>query len=115
MDSQFVSGPFELWGEYLNVRFEPDSKIPKPRFTAGGWYGQASYFVVPKRLQIVVKYETFDPSDQQDANDTKTTTLGLNYYIKGHDLKLMLDYLRTDAPTPLDTQNKVIARLQVMF
>jgi len=115
VDSQFVSGPFELWGEYLNVRFEPDSKVPKPRFTADGWYGQASYFVVPKRLQIFAKYETFDPNDQKDADDTKTTTLGVNYYFKGHDLKLMVDYLRTDAPTPLDTQNKVIARLQVMF
>jgi phosphate-selective porin OprO/OprP len=115
VDSQFVSGPFELWGEYLNVRFEPDSKIPRPRFNSNGWYGQASYFVVPKRLQIVVKYDTFDPNDQKDADDTRTTTLGLNYYIKGHDLKVMVDYLRTDAPTPLDTQNKVIARLQVIF
>jgi phosphate-selective porin len=115
VDSQLVSGPFELWGEYLNVRFEPDSKVPRPRFNANGWYAQASYYAVPKRLQIVVKYETFDPNDQKDADDTRTTTLGLNYYIKGHDLKVMINYLRTGAPAPLDTQNKVIARLQVMF
>ncbi|HEX4961590.1 MAG TPA: porin [Thermoanaerobaculia bacterium] len=115
VDSQIVTGPFELWGEWISQRFEPDSKIPRPRFTADGWYGQASYYLVPSRFQVVLKYETFDPNDKKDADDTKTATLGLNYYIKGHDLKLMANYLRTDLPGNQKKQDKVIARLQVIF
>jgi phosphate-selective porin OprO/OprP len=115
VDSQLVSGPFEVWGEYLNVRFEPDSKIPAAKLTSKGWYGQASLYLVPKRFQIVAKYETFDPNDQKDADDTKTATLGANYYIKGNELKVMVNYLRSDIPGTNSTQNKVIARLQVMF
>jgi phosphate-selective porin OprO/OprP len=113
-DSQFVSGPFELWVEYLRTRFEPANSIPSARFQAVGGYVQVSLFLVPKKFQIVVKQETFDPNDDISKNQTDTTTLGLNYYIHGHDLKLMADYLRVKAGR-LDSQDKVLARLQVAF
>ncbi len=115
VDSQLVAGPFELWGELLRGHFEPASKVPRASFDSGGWYCQASCFLVPSRFQIVVKYETFDPNDRKDADETKTATLGANVYFKGHDLKLMADYLRTELPGAQKTQNKVIARLQVQF
>jgi len=115
IDTQLVSGPFELWAEYLRSRFEPDSGLPRPRFDADGWYGQGSYFVVANRLQIVLKYETFDPNSKSENDTTDTATLGANLYLKGHDLKLMLDYLRVGAPAPADKQDKVIARLQIIF
>ena len=115
VDSQLVAGPFELWGELLRGHFEPDSKIPSASFDANGWYGQASLFLVPNRVQVVVKYETFDPNDRKNADETKTATLGANLYLKGHDLKVMANYLRTELPGSQKTQNKVIARLQVIF
>jgi len=115
VDSQIVAGPFELWGELLRDRFEPASKIPSASLTSDGWYGQASYFLVPNRFQIVAKYETFDPNDRKNADETKTATFGANVYLKGHDLKLMANYLRTELPGSQKTQNKVIARLQVIF
>jgi phosphate-selective porin len=114
VDSQFVSGPFELWAEYLRTRFEPANHIPSAKSQAVGGYLQASLFLVPKKFQIVVKQETFDPNDDIDKNQTDTTTLGLNYYIHGHDLKLMADYLRVKAGR-LSSQDKVLARLQIAF
>jgi phosphate-selective porin OprO and OprP len=114
-DSQLVAGRLELWGELLRSRFEPTTKIPSASFTADGWYGQGSYFVVPNRLQFVLKYETFDPNTDRPNDSTDTTTLGGNLYPKGHDLKLMVDYLRVEGPGPVPNQDKVIARLQVMF
>ncbi len=115
MDTQLIAGPFEFWVEYLSVHFEPDSRVPRPSFDAGGGYVQASYFILPNRLQAVAKYETFDPNTKRDEDETDTVTLGASYYLKGHDLKLMLNYLRTDAPAPAESQDKVIARLQVVF
>jgi phosphate-selective porin len=114
VDSQLVTGPFELWVEYLKTRYEPADHIPSARFQAVGGYVQASLFLVPKKLQIVLKQETFDPNDDVAKNQTDTTTLGLNYYLHGHDLKLMADYLRVKAGR-LDSQDKIIARLQVAF
>ncbi len=115
VDSQLIAGRFELWTEMLRVRFEPKSRIPRANLDANGWYGQASYYIVPNRLQIVAKYETFDPNDARNADETDTTTLGATLYLKGHDLKLMVNYLRSDVPILSDTQNKILARLQVIF
>jgi phosphate-selective porin OprO and OprP len=115
LDTQLQAGPLEVWVEYLNVRLEPDSRVPRPRFDADGGYVQASCFIVPNRLQAVLKYETFDPDTQRDEDETGTATVGATLYLKGHDLKLLVNYLRTDAPSPAESQDKALARLQVAF
>jgi len=119
LDTQLLIGPFELWAEALRVRWEPLSRRPRATLDNAGWYLQASWYAVPKKLQVVGKYETFDPDRDAGKDDTETATFGVNYYVKGHDLKLMLDYLRTDvfrstAGRP-ESDNKVLARLQVIF
>jgi phosphate-selective porin OprO and OprP len=114
-DSQFEAGPLSLWVEYLRVRFEPANGRPAPAFDAGGWYVQGACFVLPERLQVVAKYETFDPWREAPGDAVSTDTAGLNYYVKGHDLKLMLDYLRTDLGPRSPRQNKLLLRLQALF
>ena len=56
----------------------------------------------------------FDPRDDVEKDETDSGTLGVNWYLKGHDLKLMLDYLRVKAGT-LESQDKALARLQIIF
>jgi phosphate-selective porin OprO and OprP len=114
-DIQAVAGPFELWAEYLETRYEPDSAKPAAEFAAAGWYVQAACFVVPSRLQAVVKYETYDPSDVRVADATDTWTFGLNCCIRGDDLKLQFDYLRSDVPDKDGDESKYLARLQAIF
>jgi phosphate-selective porin OprO and OprP len=114
VDAQLVIGPFELWAEVLRARFEPTNRRPSPSFDAGGDYLQATYYVIPKRLQLLLKTEGFDPSRSVDGDDTRTHTAGANWYVKGHYLKLMADYLRVEAPGR-PTQDKVLARMQVQF
>jgi phosphate-selective porin OprO/OprP len=114
-DTQFESGPFSLWAEYLQNHFEPTDARPFARFDSDGWYVQAGFFLVPKKLQAVLKHETFDPSRRVSANEVSNDTVGLNYYIKGNNLKLQLDYLRTDLPGSSDNQSKILLRLQALF
>lgn len=119
-DSQIEAGPFSLWVEYLRVRFEPTSARPAARFDSGGGYAQAAWFLVPDRFQAVLKYETFDPRRGFAGDDVSTWTAGLNYYLRGHDLKLLLDYLRTDlgdlgGRANLSKQNKLLFRFQALF
>lgn len=114
-DTQFHLGEFELWLEYLRARLRPASGIPSGSFDSDGFYVQASYYVVPQKLQFVFKYDTFDPDRGIAGNSTDTWTVGVNYYIRGNDLKLQLDYLLVDAAGFPDGQNKVILRLQTMF
>ena len=86
-----------------------------------GWYVQGSYFILPKKLQGVVKWEALEP-DQVDDDNIRSLTIGLNYYVHGDDIKLMVNYIHTwsdyrDAHPALgdDQFDEVIARVQVMF
>lgn len=57
-----------------------------------GFYGNIAYRITP-RLQAVVRYDQFDPNKDR-ANDRRTEyTAGLNYFVKGQALKLMLNYV----------------------
>jgi phosphate-selective porin len=115
VDSQIEAGPFSLWVEYLKVRFEPTDARPAARFDSDGGYIQGGLFVIPQKLQLVLKYETFDPRHGVSNDEVSTDTAGINYYIKGHDLKMMLDYLRTGLGGKNPTQNKFLLRAQVIF
>jgi phosphate-selective porin len=82
---------------------------------------QGSYFLIPKKLQAVVKWESLDPG--QVANDNiHSITGGLNYYIHGDAIKVMANYVHTwsdfreSNPRFGDDQfDEIILRLQVMF
>ena len=115
LDTQIHLGLFDLWAEYLRGRFRPTDKLPAERLISEGWYAQGSLYLVPKRFQAVVRYETFDRDAARSGTSTDTWLLGLNYYIKDHDLKLQLDYQRSDAPGLSSKENRLYTRLQVVF
>ncbi len=125
LDAALSIGGFELIGEYLNERVysrEVAGFVPLWRnFRPHGYYVQASYFLIPEKLQLVTKWESFDP-DQVRDDEIRTLTGGLNYYIRGDDIKVLANYLHTWSrfretnagfgPAEFD---EVIVRLQVMF
>ncbi len=123
-DAWLKIGPFDLISEYLeeHVDGRASGAIPAiPSFVTNGWYVQGSYFIVPKKLQGVLKWEALNPG--QVANDgIHSLTAGLNYYVHSDNVKLMADYVHTwsdfrDAnPQFGDAEfNEVLLRLQVVF
>jgi phosphate-selective porin OprO and OprP len=115
VDSQLHIGPFDLWAEYLWTRFEPQNLFPLRIVEGEGCYLQGSYYVLKEKLQTVMKFETFDPNRKVDGNSTDVWTFGLNYYVKGHDLKVQLDYLLYDGAGQPDNHQKVLFRVQSIF
>jgi phosphate-selective porin len=73
-----------FWARYHSYQSD------HPSLNASGYYIQGAYFLHP-RLQAVAKFEYFDPNN--GANDQRWTTLGLNFYLVGNQLKLMADYI----------------------
>jgi phosphate-selective porin OprO/OprP len=114
-DSQVQFGPVEAWGEYLQVTFDPADRVPLRHLRSNGWSGQLSMFVIENKLQLAARRERFDPNANVAGNETSTTTLGANWYFKQNDIKLQLDWLRSDVPGVTKTQQKWIARLQTVF
>ena len=110
-DTQLTAGRFDLWAEYLAVDWEPTSGRD---IESDGWYVQASWFFIPNRLQAVLKAESFDAITDDRFEPVETGTAGVNWYLKGHDLKLLVNYLRVQQPGQED-QDKILTRLQVIF
>ena len=64
-------------------------------------------------LQVVARYEEVDTDRGAGVTTDTARTLGLNWYLKGHDAKLQIDY--TDSkqePTPVDAN---LLRLSLAF
>jgi phosphate-selective porin OprO and OprP len=114
LDSQLKWGPVELWAEMLDTRWEPDSARPLSEVESKGWYAQGTVYAIPDKLQFLVKLESFDPRREIANDTTEIGTAGVSWYLKGHDLKLALNYLRVRIDGQ-DDQDKVLTRFQVIF
>ncbi len=125
VDAWLKLGPFDLIGEYLEeyVNGRTVSGVPPgfANFTTSGYYVQGSYFLIPKKLQAAVQWQDLNPG-QRGNDGIHSITGGLNYYIHGDDLKLMVDYIHTwsdfrEAHPEFgeDQFDEVIGRVQLMF
>jgi phosphate-selective porin len=115
IDGSWIHGPFELAGELLHGTFKPTNAVPSAKFEAEGWELTAAYFLVPAKLQAVLRREEFDPNTAIGGNTIRTTTFGFNYYIKGDDLKLMVDYLDGSVPGSTTDGGRFITRFQIVY
>lgn len=123
-DAWLKFGGFDLIGEYLEEHVDGrfvNGVAPIADFTANGWYLQGSYFLIPKKLQAVVKWEELSPGQLGD-DGIHSIIGGLNYYIHGDNVKVMANYIHTwsdfrEAHPELgdDQFNELILRLQVLF
>jgi len=75
-----------------------------------GWYGQAGYFIEAVNVEPVARYEVYDQDSKQRDMAEKDTTLGVNWYGKGHSLKVGLNWVNsryeTNASGKLTNDNK---------
>jgi phosphate-selective porin OprO and OprP len=80
-----------------------------------GWYLQGSYFLWPKHLQGVFRYDTYDPN-MAKSRDLETSTyyvFGLNYFFNVW-TKIQIEYsLRTENPSVMN--NAFALQLQLGF
>src|SRR5882724_10641396 len=98
VDTWFNLGPFDLIGEYLQEKVNGRTVNGVPPgfadFTTNGFYVTGAYFLIPKKLQAVVRWEDLNPG-QRGRDGIHSITGGLNYYIHGDDIKLMANYIHT--------------------
>ena len=81
-----------------------------------GWYGQIGYFFVPEKLQAIVRHESYDPDTAvEEENDIAWTTVGLNYFIRGHALRIQVNYIFKDERTFDIDNNTFLLELQATF
>lgn len=114
-DAQLRMGRGGLDAEYLRAEFHPTNRLPFTPVTADGWSVLASWFVVPKTVQAIARYETFDPNTRLDANEYRLWTLGLVWLLKGDDIKFAFNYLIGDPAGSTTRQDRLLTRVQLVF
>jgi phosphate-selective porin OprO and OprP len=101
---------FSIKGEWIEGKEGNSNPI-----THRGWYLQGSYFLWPKHLQGVFRYDTYDPNTTK-AKSLETSTyyvFGLNYLFNVW-TKIQMDYSwRTENPGI--SNNVFTAQLQLGF
>jgi phosphate-selective porin OprO/OprP len=106
-DGRYVLGALSLTAEYIHGT---DAAIHKE-----GWFAQAGYFVIPKTLQLVAKYDTYDPNQVLKTDRSTIYYGGFNYVFNAW-TKLAVDYLYRREETATQVKNNIIeAQLQIAF
>lgn len=75
---------------------------------AMGFNGTIGYKIVPQ-LQIIARYDFFDPNRDVNHNNRQEYTAGINYFIKGQALRLILNYVFCQNQATQDSHRIIFA------
>ena len=80
---------------------------------ASGWYTSASYDLT-KKLQLLAKFDTYDPNRQTVNNLITEYTIGTNYFLSGNNIKLQINYVYV-ADQSYNNSQRIVALTQYAF
>lgn len=93
VDAAFKWHGFSSQAEYLAG--QADGKTSNKTLRAEGFYAQAGYCIIPKKLEAAIRYSYVD-ANRDAANDLRTDIQGaVSYYFDMHNLKLQGDVTDT--------------------
>src|SRR3972149_1334918 len=84
-----VQGEYNAWKEEFT---DPSSADKEPK----GWYVQAGYFIPGVNVEPAVRYEVYEQDSNRADTEQRTGTAGVNWYLKGHGVKLSANYAMTE-------------------
>lgn len=90
----------EIYGRKTRVK-STSTRFPGITLDDFGYYAQASYFIVPKKFEVAVRGAQI--FREGSNNDSYEFGGGLNYYIKGNNVKVQLDGFRSKAYGTIDS------------
>ena len=93
-DLAYKSGGFSFMGGYHYRNIDPKDVTSFGEQDARGYYIQGGFFFVPKHFEIAGRYAFIDPDNPEKISDNEKTeyTVGLNYYLSGHNVKAGINY-----------------------
>jgi len=114
---------FGGYARYKYKRFAVDFEIAQGNGSNGrvgptevhsrGFY-TSIYYDLTKKLQLVARFDQFTPDTNNSSHKTREYSTGLNWFIKGQALKVMLNYVfREDNVT--GNSHRIIVGTQLML
>ncbi len=113
-DVFFNMGKFVFEAEY-NEYFEDFTDNGAETLDGKGWYAQAGYMIFPK-IELAARYQELDPDNHINDDKIMWSTIGVNYYIRGHNLKVQGEYtFRKEQGTEINDNDLFQVQLQLDF
>lgn len=84
------------------------------KLTRNGWYAQGGYFILPKKIQALVKYDVVDMNRSLSGDRIGRYTAGVNWFISGR-TKLQLNYELYKLESGKTDNQAILAMLQVAY
>lgn len=111
IDAAFKWQGVSLQGEYL--RGEAEGKNSHKKLSSAGYYAQAGYFVIPKTVELALRYSYVDLDRDASDRQIKDITGAVSWYINKHNLKIQSDVTnsRNQQKTSDDIQYRIQAQL----
>jgi hypothetical protein len=80
-----------------------------------GWYALAGYYAVPQRVELVGRVEQFDPSDRVATDRFTGYLIGLQYFLRGDNVKILGDYEAFREQVTQVSNNRGVVQMQVRW
>lgn len=106
LDIFFLQGQLSLKGEYISARDDQADKY--------GWYLQGGYFIMPEKVQAIIKYDSFDKNKDIRGDRIAVMTFGLNW-IFSEKTKFQINYEYHQEETSEASKSVILAQFQAGF
>ena len=104
---------FSLYGELFQR--ENDRTQGVSDFDDEGTVVQAGYFVIPKRLEVALRWAEFDPNADRDDDVRSESGVAFNYFWNKHGHKLQADYREIEDEARNAKDKEIRVQYQVIF
>jgi len=105
-ETAIVYNDFSLKGEFILAKDDTTSKQ--------GWYLQGGYFLLPKTLQGIVKYDSYDKNKDVSGDRSNLFTLGLNWFLTDK-TKIIVNFELYKDESGKTTNRALLAQFQAGF
>lgn len=105
-DASYTSKLLSLKAEYIHGK--------DGNFERAGWYAMAGYYIIPSKLQAVIKYDTYDPETGTDDNNSTWYSGGVNLNFNSWSRIQAFYTIRQEEGTTVDN-NYFVIQYQIGF
>jgi len=106
LEASYTTSRLSLKSEYIQGI---DGKTKK-----AGWYVWAGYYLIPQKLQVVLKYDTFDKNTEKSDNISINYVAGLNYNFNNWS-RIQAFYILREEEGPSVNNNQISVQYQIGF
>jgi hypothetical protein len=110
-DTQYERNRCSFKAEYAHGR---DGTV-----NSQGFYLQPGYYLIKDKLQLIGRYDWFDPNNDTSGNEIQEITGALNWYFYKHNAKFQFEYMRRINQAPPagvhENEDVLLMNLQTAF